>query len=83
MSFTRYCDNKGSEDERKNVFALVDAAFQQRRKTLNAALKNRVPQSAYEIAKIDPTRRGETLTCDEFFALAKAASYTQVALGHA
>lgn len=83
VSFTRYCDNKGSEDERKNVFALVDAAFQQRRKTLNAALKNRVPQSAYEIAKIDPTRRGETLTCDEFFALAKAASYTQVALGHA
>lgn len=83
VSFTRYCDSKGSEDERKNVFALVDAAFQQRRKTLNAALKNRVPQSAYEIAKIDPTRRGETLTCDEFFALAKAASYTQVALGHA
>lgn len=83
VSFTRYCDSKGREDERKNVFALVDAAFQQRRKTLNAALKNRVPQSAYEIAKIDPTRRGETLTCDEFFALAKAASYTQVALGHA
>lgn len=83
VSFTRYCDSKGSEDERKNVFALVDAAFQQRRKTLNAALKNRVPQSAYEIAKIDPTRRGETLTCDEFFALAKAASYTQAALGHA
>lgn len=83
VSFTRYCDSKGSEDERKNVFALVDAAFQQRRKTLNAALKNRVPQSAYDIAKIDPTRRGETLTCDEFFALAKAASYTQVALGHA
>ena len=56
----------------ETVFRLIDAAFGQRRKTLHAALKKIVPSEAFEKAGIDPTRRGETLTIDEFVALARA-----------
>ena len=72
VSFTRDSVNKGSNNEREGVFKLIDAAFQQRRKTLHAALKHIVAEEAYEKAGIDPTRRGETLTCDEFISLYKA-----------
>lgn len=58
--------------DRETVFRLIDAAFGQRRKTLHAALKKIVPSEAFEKAGIDPTRRGETLTIDEFVALARA-----------
>ena len=58
--------------DRETVFRLIDAAFGQRRKTLHAALKKIVPSEAFEKASIDPTRRGETLTIDEFVALARA-----------
>lgn len=62
----------GSVVNRETVFRLIDAAFGQRRKTLHAALKKIVPSEAFEKAGIDPTRRGETLTIDEFVALARA-----------
>ena len=62
----------GSVVDRETVFRLIDAAFGQRRKTLHAALKKVVPSEAFERAGIDPTRRGETLTIDEFVALARA-----------
>lgn len=62
----------GSVVDRETVFRLIDAAFGQRRKTLHAALKKIVPSEAFERAGIDPTRRGETLTIDEFVALARA-----------
>lgn len=62
----------GSVVDRETVFRLIDAAFGQRRKTLHAALKKIVPSEAFEKAGIDPTRRGETLTIDEFVALARA-----------
>ena len=62
----------GSVVDRETVFRLSDAAFGQRRKTLHAALKKIVPSEAFEKAGIDPTRRGETLTIDEFVALARA-----------
>lgn len=50
------------------------AAFGQRRKMLRQALKS-MPQglAALEQAGIDPTRRAETLSVDEFIALAMAA----------
>ena len=60
--FKRNDNPKGSEQEKEKVFKIIDAAFQQRRKTLNAALKGIVPKEAYELSKIDSTRRGETLT---------------------
>nr|WP_152973608.1 16S rRNA (adenine(1518)-N(6)/adenine(1519)-N(6))-dimethyltransferase RsmA [Bifidobacterium aesculapii] len=61
---------------RDGTFRLIDAAFGQRRKTLHAALKKTVPAAAFAAAGIDPTRRGETLTIDEFTALARAVAET-------
>lgn len=63
--------------DRAAVFAVVDAAFAQRRKTLRAALADwaGTPAQAEEIlreADIDPSRRGETLTIDEFVAIVRA-----------
>lgn len=77
VTFTRYPDGQltltqGEPPARDRVFTLIDAAFGQRRKTLHAALKHLVPQTAFEAANIDPTRRGETLTIDEFTRLAAA-----------
>nr|WP_033516936.1 16S rRNA (adenine(1518)-N(6)/adenine(1519)-N(6))-dimethyltransferase RsmA [Bifidobacterium cuniculi] len=77
--FERYADDspegRRARDERwrQATFRLVDAAFGQRRKTLHAALRKVVPAGAFEAAGIDPTRRGETLTVDEFARLAAAA----------
>jgi 16S rRNA (adenine1518-N6/adenine1519-N6)-dimethyltransferase len=66
----------------EHFFALVRAAFQQRRKTLINALsgmRDRVPKEKWsEIlrqAAIDPARRGETLDLREFALLANL--YTQ------
>jgi len=63
---------------RQQVFAAVDAAFAQRRKTLRAALAGWAggAQRAGEIltaAGIDPQARGEVLTVDDFVAIARAA----------
>lgn len=71
MHFRRF-DTPRPQELREHTFALIDAAFGQRRKTLHAALKKIVPAEAFKAAGIDPTRRGETLTIDEFMALAKA-----------
>lgn len=62
---------------REDVFALVDAAFAQRRKTLRAALKHRAGSASraeeiLQAAGIDPMRRGETLSVEEFISLARA-----------
>jgi len=67
----------GTEEERLATFALVDAAFQQRRKMLRQALAEVLGTSAaasatMERAGIDPTTRGEQLTVDDFVAIARA-----------
>ncbi|MEV6629693.1 16S rRNA (adenine(1518)-N(6)/adenine(1519)-N(6))-dimethyltransferase RsmA [Actinoplanes sp. NPDC051470] len=64
--------------ERKKVFAVVDAAFAQRRKTLRAALAGWAgsPVRAEEVlvkAGINPQARGESLSVGEFTAIAAAA----------
>ncbi len=64
---------------REQVFAVIDAAFSQRRKTLRSALAQWAgsPARAGQIltsAGIDPTRRGETLTIAEFAQIAAAES---------
>lgn len=74
VKFTRNATQPASAD-RELTFRLIDAAFGQRRKTLHAALKSLVAQEAFETAGIDPTRRGETLTIDEFVRLAAAVSH--------
>lgn len=71
--FTRASSPRGDETLRRATFALIDAAFAGRRKTLHAALRRTIGDEVYEKAGIDPTRRGETLTIDEFTALARAA----------
>jgi len=60
---------------RQQVFAVIDAAFAQRRKTLRAALSGWAgsPARAEQLlrrAGIDPVRRGETLDIAEFARLA-------------
>lgn len=74
VSFVRNEEGHIGEDERTRirVFALIDAAFGQRRKTLHAALKGLVPPEAFKAAGIDPSRRGETMTIAEFAALERA-----------
>lgn len=67
----------GAQVGREAVFAVVDAAFAQRRKTLRAALAGwagspQAAEDAIRAAGIDPTRRGETLTIEEFTAIAAA-----------
>jgi 16S rRNA (adenine1518-N6/adenine1519-N6)-dimethyltransferase len=64
--------------ERTEVFAVVDAAFAQRRKTLRAALASWAgsPARAEEIVRaagIDPSLRGEMLDVADYVAIAAAA----------
>jgi 16S rRNA (adenine1518-N6/adenine1519-N6)-dimethyltransferase len=63
---------------RQAVFAVVDAAFAQRRKTLRAALAGWAggPDHAERVlvaAGISPQARGESLTVEQFAAIAAAA----------
>jgi 16S rRNA (adenine1518-N6/adenine1519-N6)-dimethyltransferase len=59
------------------VFAVVDAAFAQRRKTLRAALAGwagspAAAETALVAAGISPQARGESLTVEEFARIAEA-----------
>ena len=61
---------------REQVFAVIDAAFAQRRKTLRQALAGLAgsagaAQEALERARVSPTARGETLDIDQFAAVAQ------------
>ena len=67
---------------REQVFAVVDAAFAQRRKTLRAALKpyagsGEAAEAALVAAGIDPQARGETLDVVAYAALAAALHPTR------
>jgi len=62
---------------RERTFALVDAAFAQRRKMLRAALattfgSSAAAEAALSAAGIDPTLRGEQLTIGDFARLAES-----------
>ncbi|MGW8542530.1 16S rRNA (adenine(1518)-N(6)/adenine(1519)-N(6))-dimethyltransferase RsmA [Streptomyces albidoflavus] len=63
---------------REQVFAVVDAAFAQRRKTLRAALSGwagsaAASEAALVAAGVSPQARGESLTVEEFAAIAEHA----------
>jgi 16S rRNA (adenine1518-N6/adenine1519-N6)-dimethyltransferase len=78
VRFTRHAQPDG---ERRRVFAVIDAAFGQRRKTLRAALAGWAgsPVRAEEIlraAGVDPTARGEQLGIDNFVRIASAKKGT-------
>jgi 16S rRNA (adenine1518-N6/adenine1519-N6)-dimethyltransferase len=62
-------------EPREQVFALIDAAFAQRRKTLRAALARWAGTAAtaeqiLRAAGVDPGLRGEQLTVDDFARIA-------------
>lgn len=61
---------------REQVFAVIDAAFAQRRKMLRSALASIAPADAVagalESAGVSQTARGETLTISQFAAIAAA-----------
>ena len=75
-------DTPGDEELRRNVFAIVDSAFGQRRKTLRTALgaalgtPNRVDQ-ILTIAGVDSSLRGEQIGLADFVAIANAAVQVQ------
>ena len=76
VAFTRH-DPPATAASREEVFALVDAAFAQRRKTLRAALAGwagSAPEAErlLRAAGIDPGARGESLGVAEFARLAAA-----------
>ena len=63
--------------DRREVFAVVDAAFAQRRKTLRAALSSwagspAAAEAVLQAAGVDPRARGEQLTVHEFARIAAA-----------
>jgi 16S rRNA (adenine1518-N6/adenine1519-N6)-dimethyltransferase len=78
VAFERH-EQPGSEAERLATFALIDAAFQQRRKMLRQALSVVLGDSAVASARIEsagvaPTARGEELGVLDFLKIARAAA---------
>ncbi|ASU79991.1 16S rRNA (adenine(1518)-N(6)/adenine(1519)-N(6))-dimethyltransferase RsmA [Actinopolyspora erythraea] len=76
VAFTRH--EPPAELDRERVFAVVDAAFAQRRKTLRSALAGWAgsagrAERVLRRAGIDPAARGEQLDIAEFAAVARAA----------
>lgn len=78
VGFERRASPLGTEDERRAMFAIVDAAFRQRRKMLRQAL---VPvlgtgaSAVLESAGVDPTSRGEQLAVEDFLAIARVVGH--------
>ena len=75
----------GTEEERRATFALVDAAFGQRRKMLRQSLAERLGGSGaasavLEAAGIAPTARGEELTVADFLRIARVKPPTEAAV---
>ncbi|AAT89505.1 16S rRNA methyltransferase [Leifsonia xyli subsp. xyli] len=75
VGFERHATEPGDDELRKRTFALVDAAFQQRRKTLRQSLAPvygdpAAAGAALEAAGVAPRRRGEQLTLADFVRLA-------------
>ena len=69
---------------REQVFAVVDAAFAQRRKTLRAALRGlagsaEAAEEALTQAGVDPRARGEVLDVLEFARIAESLAGSQAA----
>ncbi|MHC2547799.1 16S rRNA (adenine(1518)-N(6)/adenine(1519)-N(6))-dimethyltransferase RsmA [Corynebacterium hesseae] len=72
------CTRPFDEALRPRLFALIDASFAQRRKTLRAALAGfygsaAAAEEALRAANIDPRLRGEKLGVEDFVRLAEAS----------
>jgi 16S rRNA (adenine1518-N6/adenine1519-N6)-dimethyltransferase len=76
VSLVRRAEPVKTTASRREVFAVVDAAFAQRRKTLRAALSGwagsaPAAESALVAAGVSPQARGEALTVEEFARIAE------------
>jgi 16S rRNA (adenine1518-N6/adenine1519-N6)-dimethyltransferase len=76
VSLVRRKEPLATTATREQVFAVVDAAFAQRRKTLRAALAGwagsaAAAEEALVAAGVSPQARGESLTVEEFAAIAE------------
>jgi 16S rRNA (adenine1518-N6/adenine1519-N6)-dimethyltransferase len=81
VAFTRH--TPPGDIDRSDVFAVVDAAFAQRRKTLRAALAGWAggadrAEKVLVAAGISPQARGESLTVEQFTAIAAGAKLSGV-----
>jgi len=63
--------DKRHDADPERLYAIVKAAFAQRRKTLGNALKQLMDGDAIRAADVDPKARAETLAPDDFVRLAK------------
>jgi 16S rRNA (adenine1518-N6/adenine1519-N6)-dimethyltransferase len=75
--FSRHETAMGDEALRKKVFAVIDAAFGQRRKTLRQSLavwagSPAAAENALIQAGVSPQARGESLSINELVAIARA-----------
>ncbi len=78
VGFDRDPEPRGSEEERRRTFEIVDAAFNQRRKMLRQALSglfgsSAAASAALEAAGVAPTARGEDLTVEDYHRIARTA----------
>jgi 16S rRNA (adenine1518-N6/adenine1519-N6)-dimethyltransferase len=79
VSFTRWPEGQPpSSASRAAVFAVVDAAFAQRRKTLRAALapwagSADAAEQVLRAAGVDPSLRGEAIDVTQYIRIAEAA----------
>jgi 16S rRNA (adenine1518-N6/adenine1519-N6)-dimethyltransferase len=76
VGFRRRDELPGTEAERLATFALVDAAFGQRRKMLRQSMQSilgdtAASSAALEAAGVDPTLRGEQLALADFLRIAR------------
>ncbi|MGG2462513.1 16S rRNA (adenine(1518)-N(6)/adenine(1519)-N(6))-dimethyltransferase RsmA [Streptomyces sp. RGM 3693] len=76
VSLVRRTEPLPSRASREEVFAVIDGAFAQRRKTLRAALAGwagsaAAAEAALVAAGVSPQARGESLTVEEFIAIAE------------
>jgi len=77
VAFERHEQALASRASREEVFAVIDAAFAQRRKTLRAALSGWAGSGAeaeryLRLAGVDPSARGEVLDIGAFTRIAEA-----------
>ena len=85
VAFTRH-DAPPAPVDREHVFAVVDAAFAQRRKTLRAALAGWAggaarAEAVLRAADVEPSTRGETLGIEDFARIAAHRDAAGVADG--
>ncbi len=79
VGYAKRAEPRGSEAEREVTFALVNAAFAQRRKMLRQSLQPVLGPldsvvSVLTAAGIDPTLRAEQLSIDDYLAIARASA---------